>query len=108
MPVSDVPGPATYNDKVLNAFNNIQSRTTSLRRNPFNQTSTRFHSVDYKSRYAPGPGQYQIPSFADDNLRRAVVENGRKPPFNVAAVRRYTLVRKDQPDMPGNSLRISF
>ena len=101
MPVSDVPGPASYHDKVLNAFSSIQSRTTSLRRNPFNQTEARFHSVDYKSRYAPGPGQYRIPAFTEDNFRRAVIEQGRKPPFNVAAVRRYTLVRKDQPNMPG-------
>lgn len=99
--LSDVPGPGAYDEKVSNAFSSLQSRTTSLRRNPFNQTSARFDKSEFKSRYAPGPGQYRIPAFTDESFRRALIEHGRKPPFNVAAVRRYTLVRKDQPDMPG-------
>ncbi|CAF3707078.1 unnamed protein product [Rotaria sordida] len=100
---SVVPGPATYNDKVMTAFNAIQSKPTSLKRNPFNQTSARFIGLDYKVRSAPGPGQYRIPGFADENLRKAVVEGGKKPPFNVASIRRLNMTRKDEYNTPGPS-----
>ena len=88
----------------MSAFNSIQSKPTSLKRNPFNQTSARFVGVDYKVRSAPGPGQYRIPGFADENLRKAVVEGGKKPPFNVATVRRLNMARKDEFNTPGKSL----
>ncbi|CAF1227660.1 unnamed protein product, partial [Didymodactylos carnosus] len=100
MPISDVPGPATYTDKVLTAFNSTLSKPTSLKRNPFNQTSVRFDK-DYKSRSAPGPGQYRIAGFADENLRKAVVEGGKKPPFNVASMRRFNLTKNDEFSTPG-------
>ncbi|CAF3141392.1 unnamed protein product [Rotaria socialis] len=100
---SAVPGPATYTDKVMTAFNGSQSKPTSLKRNPFNQTSARFVNLDYKVRSAPGPGQYRIPGFADENLRRAVVEGGKKPPFNIASVRRLNMARKDEYNTPGPS-----
>jgi len=87
----------------LTAFNNTQSKPTSLKRNPFNQTSARFVSVDYKIRSAPGPGQYRIPGFADENLRKAVVESGKKPPFNIASVRGLNMTRKDEYNSPGKS-----
>ena len=103
MLISDNPGPASYNDKVLNAFNDSQSKTTSFKRNPFNQTSTRFASPSQKARNVPGPTRYHLPSFTEENLRRAVIEDGRKPPFNVAAVRRFTMIRKDAVNMPGRS-----
>ena len=85
----------------MTAFNNIQSKPANLKRNPFNQTSARFIALDYKVRSAPGPGQYRIPGFADENLRRAVVEGGKKPPFNTASVRRVTMTRKDEFNTPG-------
>ncbi|CAF0962416.1 unnamed protein product [Adineta ricciae] len=100
---SDVPGPAAYTDKYMSAFNTSQSKPSSLKRNPFNQTSARFVSIDYKARSAPGPGQYRIPGFADENLRKAVVENGKKPPFNVASVRGLNMARKDEYNAPGPS-----
>ena len=87
----------------MTAFSNTQSKPTSLKRNPFNQTSARFVSVDYKVRSAPGPGQYRIPGFADENLRKAVVEGGRKPPFNINTVRRVNMTRKDDFNTPGPS-----
>jgi hypothetical protein len=87
----------------MSAFSNTQSKPTSLKRNPFNQTSARFVTIDYKVRSAPGPGQYRIPGFADENLRKAVVEGGKKPPFNVASVRRLNMTRKDEFNTPGPS-----
>ncbi len=87
----------------MTAFNSSQSKPTSLKRNPFNQTSARFVALDYKVRSAPGPGQYRIPGFADENLRKAVVEGGKKPPFNVASVRRLNMARKDEFNAPGPS-----
>jgi hypothetical protein len=80
----------------MTAFNASQSKPSSLKRNPFNQTSARFVTVDYKVRSAPGPGQYRIPGFADENLRKAVVEGGKKPPFNIASVRRLNMASKDE------------
>ncbi|CAF1535012.1 unnamed protein product [Adineta steineri] len=100
---SDVPGPATYTDKVMTAFNSTQSKPTSLKRNPFNQTSARFVNIDYKVRSAPGPAQYRISGFTDENLRKAVVDGGKKPPFNVASVRGLTMIRKDEYNKPGPS-----
>jgi hypothetical protein len=87
----------------MTAFNNTQAKPTSLKRNPFNQTSARFVTVDYKIRSAPGPAQYRIPGFADENLRKAVVEGGKKPPFNIASVRRLNMTRKDEFNTPGPS-----
>ena len=87
----------------MTAFNNTQSKPSSLKRNPFNQTSARFVTHDYKVRSAPGPGQYRIPGFADENLRKAVVEGGKKPPFNIASVRRLNIARKDEFNTPGPS-----
>ncbi|CAF0774387.1 unnamed protein product [Rotaria sp. Silwood1] len=98
---SEIPGPASYNDKVLTAFNDSQTKPTSLKRTPFNQTAARFVSYDYKSTSAPGPGQYRIAGFADENLRRAVVEGGKKPPFNVTSIRKLTITRKDDYNTPG-------
>lgn len=87
----------------MSAFSGTQSKPSSLKRTPFNQTSARFVSVDYKARSAPGPGQYRIPGFADENLRKAVVEGGKKPPFNIASIRRLNMAKKDEFNMPGPS-----
>ncbi|CAM2711420.1 unnamed protein product [Rotaria socialis] len=102
-PISEIPGPATYDDKIVTAFSSIFNKPTSLKRTPFNQTAARFLSFDYKSSSAPGPGQYRISSFADDNLRRAVLEGGKKPPFNVASMRRLMITRNDASQTPGPS-----
>lgn len=96
-----MPGPATYSDKVMTAFNSTLSKPTSLKRNPFNQTSARFIETDYKARSAPGPGQYRIPGFAEENLRKALVEGGKKPPFNIASIRRLNMTKKDEFNTPG-------
>ncbi len=106
----------------MTAFSGIQSKPSSLKRTPFNQTAARFLPLDYKARSAPGrqnrfnlisllfvrnhnfiagPGQYRIAGFADENLRRAVVEGGKKPPFNVASLRRLDMARRDEFNMPG-------
>lgn len=79
-----------------------------MKRIPFNQTAARFSSFDYKSSHAPGPGQYRIASFADQNLRRAIYESGKKPPFNVASMRQLVMTRRDDPEMPGKILYLSF
>ncbi|CAF0787247.1 unnamed protein product [Rotaria sordida] len=100
---SDAPGPASYNDQVVTAFNAILTKPTSFKRTPFNQTAARFISFDYKSASVPGPGQYRIPGFADENLRRAVVEGGKKPPFNVTSMRKLPITRKDDYNTPGPS-----
>ena len=85
----------------MTAFNSTLTKPTSLKRNPFNQTSARFIGTDYKARSAPGPGQYRIPGFADENLRKALVDGGKKPPFNIASVRRLTMTKKEEFNTPG-------
>lgn len=105
---SAVPGPATYDDKVLSAFHDTQTKPTSFKQAPFNQTAARFVNNDYKLRSEPGPGQYRMTSFADQNLRRAVVDSGRKPPFNVATLRRLNMTKKDDIITPGpNTYNVS-
>lgn len=100
MPSGD-PGPTTYDDRVLTAFNNSLTKPTSLKRIPFNQSAARFIPFDYKTSSAPGPGQYRIAGFTDENLRRAVVEGGKKPPFNVTSTRQLQILRKDDFNTPG-------
>ena len=62
---------------------------------------------DYKARTEPGPGQYRIPGFTDESLRRALIEDGKKPPFNVATTRRFNITRKDEFYTPGKLLFLS-
>jgi hypothetical protein len=108
MATSDVPGPAAYHDQVLTAFNNIRSKTTSLKRNPFNQTSPRFMSSDRRSRRAPGPGQYRISSFTDASVRRSLIGNKNKAPFNTSSVRLLPIVREEERNMPGKFTSIAL
>ncbi|UJR37251.1 hypothetical protein I4U23_029960 [Adineta vaga] len=96
-----VPGPGAYNDKFLSIFNSSQIKPTSIKRVPFNQTTARFVSPNYKSRSLPGPAQYRIAGFADENLRQTGRENGKKPPFNVSSMRRLNMVSKDETNKPG-------
>jgi len=85
----------------MTAFNTSQTKPTSFKRIPFNQTTARFISYNYKSRSEPGPGQYRINGFTDENLRRAILQEGKKPPFNVASVRQLNMTRKDEFYTPG-------
>ncbi|CAF0774130.1 unnamed protein product [Adineta steineri] len=98
-----VPGPGAYDDKFLSIFNSSQTKPTSIKRVPFNQTTARFVSTNYKSRSLPGPAQYHIPTFTDENTRRVAMDHGKKPPFNVAAVRRFNILPKDETNRPGPS-----
>ncbi|CAF1351377.1 unnamed protein product [Adineta ricciae] len=98
---TDVPGPGAYNDKFLSIFNSSQVKPTTIKQVPFNQTTSRFVSPNYRTRSLPGPAQYRIAGFADENLRQAVKKNGKKPPFNVASVRRFNMAPKDETERPG-------
>ncbi len=60
------------------AFNIAQSKLTKLKRNPFNQTSVNFDTPDYKVRSGLGPAQYRISVYAKGNLRKSIVEDGKK------------------------------
>ncbi len=55
----------------------------------------------YKVRSAPGPGQYRINGFAEDILRKAIIDSRRKPGFNQSAPRKFSLARKDEYNKPG-------
>lgn len=100
----EIPGPTTYNDKLLTAFNASQTKPSNFKRTPFNQTSKRFQPIDYKSRSEPGPGQYRISSFTEDSFRRSIIDAGKKPPFNITATRRLDITKKDDYNTPGNCL----
>lgn len=64
------------------------------------QSSSRFTSKStYQVKSAPGPGQYRINGFAEDNLRRAIIDSRRKPAFGQSAARKFDLASKDQ--VPG-------
>ena len=94
------PGPGTYNDQ-RNAFESI-IKLHSLKRTPFLQSSVRFEADNiYKVRSAPGPGQYRINGFAEDILRKAIIDSRRKPGFNQSEPRKFSLTRKDEYYKPG-------
>jgi hypothetical protein len=74
----------------------------SLKKTPFAQSSVRFKSDGiYKSKSAPGPGQYRIPGFAEENLRKSIIDASRKAPFGNSEQRKFELARKDQLLTPG-------
>lgn len=61
------------------------------------QSSARFDSFNsYKSRSAPGPGQYRIAGFAEESLRKAIIESRRRPAFGQTAERSFSLVSKKE------------
>lgn len=61
------------------------------------QSSARFESLNsYKSRSAPGPGQYRLAGFAEECLRKAIVESRRRPGFGQTAERSFSLVSKKE------------
>ena len=58
------------------------------------QSSARFEPLNsYKARSAPGPGQYRIGGFAEDNLRKAIIESRRRPAFGQSAERSFSLMK---------------
>jgi hypothetical protein len=95
-----VPGPGAYNDP-RNCFV-AASRLKSLKKTPFAQSSVRFESDNIlKVRSAPGPGQYRIPGFAEENLRKSIIDAKRKPAFGQSAVRKFDLADRDTVAKPG-------
>jgi len=74
----------------------------SLKKTPFAQSSVRFEADNVlKVRSAPGPGQYRIPGFAEENLRKSIIDAKRKPAFGQSAVRKFDLAGKDELTKPG-------
>lgn len=90
------PGPGAYNEQ-RTAFTSLQ-KIHGLKKTPFSQSSVRFEG---SSRSAPGPGQYRINGFAEENLRRAIIESRRKPAFGHSEERKYNLTKKDESAIPG-------
>jgi hypothetical protein len=82
------------------AYKNTQAKPTNLRENPFNQTSPRFATFDYKIRSTFGSSQYRISVFVNENFRKPVVEGSKKSPVNVSSVRRLNITRKDKFSAP--------
>lgn len=94
------PGPGAYNEQ-RNAFDAV-ARLHSLKRTPFLQSSVRFDADSvYKTRSAPGPGQYRLNGFAEDIMRKSIIESRRKPAFNQSAPRKFSLAKKDDYERPG-------
>ncbi|CAF1031534.1 unnamed protein product [Brachionus calyciflorus] len=92
------PGPGAYSDQ-RSALSSLQ-KVHSLKKTPFLQSSSRFNSMSaHLVRSAPGPGQYRINGFAEDNLRKAIVDSRRKPAFGQSAPRKFDLSQKEE--VPG-------
>jgi hypothetical protein len=69
---------------------------------PFMQSSARFESSNaYKQASQPGPGHYKIVGFAEESLRRAIVDVRKKPAFGQSASRSLSLAKKDSYYSPG-------
>lgn len=92
------PGPGAYND-TRTAFERL-SKVHGLKNTPFAQSALRF-DPEFKAKSAPGPGQYKLMGFAEENLRRAIMEARRKPAFGQSAPRKFNLAKKDEHALPG-------
>ena len=94
---STIPGPGAYNEPItaLNTLNKIHG----LKNTPFQTSASRFEPM--KIRSAPGPGEYRIPGFAEQNLRKSIIEAQRKPAFGHSAARKFNLTKKDEYATPG-------
>ncbi len=86
-----------YNEQ-RTAFDGL-NRLHGLKKTPFSQSSIRF-SLNY-SRSAPGPGQYRICGFAEDNLKKAIIDSNRKPAFGQSSERKFSIAKKDGSSFPG-------
>lgn len=94
---STIPGPGAYNEPItaLSSLNKIHG----LKNTPFQTSASRFEHM--KIRSAPGPGEYRIPGFAEQNLRKSIIEAQRKPAFGHSAARKFNLTKKDEFSSPG-------
>ncbi len=92
------PGPGAYNEPrtALISLNKIKG----MKNTPFAQSSTRFGSTN-QSRSAPGPGQYKIPGFADENLRKILINGSSKPGFGQSSIRKFNQTKRDEYITPG-------
>jgi hypothetical protein len=92
------PGPGAYNEPrtALQSLGKIKG----MKNTPFLQSSIRFgdHS---QARSAPGPGQYKIIGFADDNLRKMLMNGTSKPGFGQSSIRKFNLTKRDEYLTPG-------
>lgn len=89
-----MPGPGAYSDQ-RTALTSLQ-KVHSLKKTPFLQSAARFEPLNsYKSRSAPGPGQYRIGGFAEESLRRAIIESRRRPGFGQSSTRAFSMSKKD-------------
>ena len=94
------PGPGAYNEP-RTAMNSL-AKVHGLKKTPFSQSAARFESdTMFKSHSAPGPGQYRIRGFAEDNLRQAIIDAQRKPAFGQSSIRKFNLNKKDEYGIPG-------
>ena len=102
------PGPGAYNE-ARTAFESL-SKLHGIKKTPFSVGSTRFDALDSvyanqaKTRSAPGPGQYRINGFAEDTMKRALIESRRRPAFGQSSVRKLDLNTKDDALAPGPAL----
>ncbi|KAI3389163.1 hypothetical protein SNEBB_009719 [Seison nebaliae] len=78
--VNENPAPGSYVD--MKSYYESFRKNKNLKSVPFNQTDTRFKkSLSSSSLYRPSPCEYNQLSFTDENLKKAFLEFGRKPPF---------------------------
>ena len=94
------PGPGAYNEPrtALGSLNKL----SGLKKTPFLQSSTRFEMEDmYKSRSAPGPGQYRINGFTEEIVKKSLIEANRKPAFGQSAERKFAFAKKEEFLTPG-------
>ncbi len=90
------PGPGAYNEQrtALSSLNKIKG----MKNTPFSQSTIRF---DSPSKSAPGPGQYKIPGFADENLRKILINGSSKPAFGQSSIRKFNQTKRDEYLTPG-------
>lgn len=48
-----------------------------------------------------GPGQYRINGFAEEILRKSIIDANRKPAFGQSSVRKFNLSKKEDFNTPG-------
>lgn len=92
------PAPGSYNDP-RNAFESLK-RVTGMKRSPFGQTSVRFNPVK-ETKFAPGPGSYNITGMGSDSMRKAYIESTRRGVFGTTSVRTNNITQKDASELPG-------
>ncbi len=71
-----------------------------MKNTPFAQSTVRFDS-SCQPRSAPGPGQYKLSGFADENLRKILINGSSKPAFGQSSIRRLNQTKHDEYLTPG-------